>query len=135
MFINIYRKTQDIKMKSYQEVYNEVQKLVEEKVFELGLNTAHDYDGIENSDDLIIYLKAVLKHTKKVEKTSGPEFSNEYYQKLNDLLLELTRDPLFSHFIFEILASTFSYIKDCQRDNKPVDLINALNYGYNEWVK
>lgn len=122
-------------MNVYQEIYNEASKLVQEKIMELGLNTAHDYDGIENPEDLTLYLKAVLSHAKKVEKTPGPAFSNEYYRRLNDLLIELTRDPLFSHFIFEILSSTFSYIRDCQRDNKPVDLINALNYGYNEWVK
>ena len=39
-------------------------KIILEECFELGLNTAHDYDGIENNEDLIIYTKAVIKKLK-----------------------------------------------------------------------
>lgn len=37
--------------------------------FELGLNTAHDYDGIETEEDIKIYTKAVLRKIRNGVET------------------------------------------------------------------
>jgi hypothetical protein len=44
----------------------ELKKIIENECFDLGLNTSHDYDGIEDESDLIIYTKAIIKKYKQL---------------------------------------------------------------------
>jgi len=43
------------------EIEYEINSLVHKLCMQTGLNTAHDYDGIESEEDIVIYLKALLK--------------------------------------------------------------------------
>lgn len=43
---------------------SKVKNLVSDINMNLGLNTAHDYDGVESEEDIIIYLKAIKRKTK-----------------------------------------------------------------------
>lgn len=44
----------------------EIYKLVSEMCHMFGMNTAHDWDGIETDSDVILYKKSVLKKIRKL---------------------------------------------------------------------
>lgn len=46
---------------------NKIIKLLSDLCFELGLNTAHDFDGVENEDDIDLYSEAVLRTIKELK--------------------------------------------------------------------
>ena len=50
-------------------IMEEIKSLLTEICLYTGLNTAHDYDGIDTEDDILLYLRAVrelaLTHLKK----------------------------------------------------------------------
>jgi len=39
---------------------SELKKYLSDKMLQLGLNTAHDYDCIETLEDILIYTKAII---------------------------------------------------------------------------
>jgi len=41
--------------------YDEIRSLVSEICGQMGKNTASDYDGIENTSDIILYLKSIKR--------------------------------------------------------------------------
>lgn len=44
----------------------ELQAFISQECFHLGLNTAHDYEGVETETDLVIYTKAVVRKYKEL---------------------------------------------------------------------
>lgn len=44
---------------------------IAELCYELGLNTAHDYDGIESPEDAAIYSKAIIKEIQSLKKIAN----------------------------------------------------------------
>lgn len=47
-----------------------IKALLSKLCFTLGLNTAHDYDGIETDEDVEIYTKAVIREVEKLKAES-----------------------------------------------------------------
>ena len=45
----------------------ELSKFLADLCLELGLNTAHDYDGVETDSDVDIYKKAVIREIRKLQ--------------------------------------------------------------------
>ena len=72
---------------------NEIKNKVTELVMIAGLNTAHDYDGINNEEDMLLYLDALIKHYAERCKTNECKHKNLRYE---------------SHFTFEEI-----FCKDC----------------------
>lgn len=66
----------------------ELQKIISKECMNLGLNTAHDFDGIETEEDLVIYTKAIIKKyksliNKPVETTNEqPNYLKLIYEEL-----------------------------------------------------
>ena len=48
-------------MKANKEQVEEIASLVEQICCAMGKNQAHDWDGIENTRDIILYLKSIKK--------------------------------------------------------------------------
>lgn len=44
-----------------EDLINKIKTLVSDICMFTGLNLAHDYDGVETNEDIILYLKAILK--------------------------------------------------------------------------
>lgn len=44
-------------------------------IFQLGINIAHDYDGLESDEDIVIYQNSVIRRIKALQ--NGVETNNE----------------------------------------------------------
>lgn len=44
---------------------SEIKSLLSDICMLTGLNLAHDYDGVETDEDIIIYLKAILRNLRR----------------------------------------------------------------------
>lgn len=42
--------------------------LIESLCIELGLNTAHDYDGVKSIDDIDIYSQAIIREIRSLKE-------------------------------------------------------------------
>lgn len=49
------------------EEYKKIIPFMTDLIFILGLNTAHDYDGIESDTDILIYQKAIKKKVMELK--------------------------------------------------------------------
>lgn len=64
-----------------------IKKLVSELILITGLNTAHDYDGIDTIEDIELYLNALVKHYKNFQ---------ELQKKSNTLNAEISQKTLLN---------------------------------------
>lgn len=81
----------------YKESRNELKSFISDLCFELGLNTAHDYDGVETEEDIKIYKKAVIEELSgKNKETTIQRFQeNSQLQRVEVVQIDYNFSDLF----------------------------------------
>lgn len=82
----------------------QLRSYIEDEIMSAGLNTAHDYDGIESDDDILIYTKALInfyKNKKSITSNQVIDFDNK---KIHIKGLTDRNTNLFNDFIENVQA-------------------------------
>ncbi len=82
----------------------QLRSYIEEEIMSAGLNTTHDYDGIESDDDILIYTKALInfyKNKKSITSNQVIDFDNK---KIHIKGLTDRNTNLFNEFIENVQA-------------------------------
>ena len=113
-------------LKNKMEKFDKIISLVDKLCMTTGLNTAHDYDGIENWDDVILYLESINKKLSK--KGSMPR-----WRAYKD---ELPKDGQMIISYSKYFARTYPSLSGCimERFNKDVRDKKPKKRKYNYWM-
>lgn len=120
---------------------DELKNIVSEMCFKTGKNTAHDYDGIETDDDVILYLKSILIDGL-LEKDSKPDNTSnikncdnglshavgEYVKGLGESVTELMDNHKSGHKPWDMVNYSITKRLEIldQLHNKAMDALNLI---------
>jgi hypothetical protein len=93
----------------------EIKKITHKMCLITGINTAHDYDGIETDNDILLYLTEIMNHYLKVPT----KLEREKLKYLGKQIEDLSKKEMLE-------CIRFLYNKNKKHENNQINLLEEI---------